>query len=567
MSENAFVETINIMRGAQLHGDIISHWNPDNPHVQWRAMIPAVNEPITELTFGYTSDTAGRWTSTPDSGFFLRYEGNILGADGLAITVAAGELQYSGRIEARKFTLDPGATLSIDFDNGKATSLNAGEITLASGSNIEFAPRAFDYGQDLGQGPVPVLELNAATLTNNAALSSPPGGGAFSVGPYDYTYSGVSWNGDQSALQADISSRAFNHRRGGTDAAAAPLALAARSHAADAAAKRLLRRFATAGADKRTGGKLPAIALLGLYQSGGAVEPFRTGVPGNANRSGYASLASVGGSEMVDGQTGVWFSPGYSHTRHRGSRSYDVSGFSLAMGVDHWFGENLLLGLGLGLDMPRYDSDDDETEAIAASGFLYAGIRLPAALELGLSVAYSGIQYQQKRSASGIKFDSDFNAALFGFGLSLARPFALTKNLILRPVVSHEYLYFRPDHHSEVPDAVALRFEGNHSVLNRIQAGMDMGFSFDGGMSLSGKVFYSGMYGDRDGNVRASFVQDPLRNSFSPPVDPLDKHSFGLAAGIGIPLSDALEFNGDYTFLRGNNSYSHQAALGLNLRF
>jgi hypothetical protein len=65
ISENAFVKEINLMRGAELYGDIISNWNPNDPKVQWEYF--RADAPITALSFGYMPDSDGEAVSyTPD---------------------------------------------------------------------------------------------------------------------------------------------------------------------------------------------------------------------------------------------------------------------------------------------------------------------------------------------------------------------------------------------------------------------------------------------------------------------------------------------------------------------
>jgi outer membrane autotransporter protein len=524
----------------------------------------------------------------PDPNFFMRYKGNILGAQGLSVNVVGGTLHYAGRVEAAGFALQPDATLLTGLVNGGATRIDAGEINLASGSSVGFAPFSidpaaplpFDYGRRLDIGANPVVQFNADALSNNAAIKT--SSGAFAVGPYDYAYGGVAWNGDKSAAQADVVSRTFNHRRGGTDAAAAPLALAARDPGTASVHQRLLRRFAEHYGPGRKSDR-QAAALMGLYLNEGAAAPGFAGLARprvarpaeeadgrREDRDRPRRFSLAGGGESLSGDTGLWVAPGYGHADHHGDRRYDIEGPNIAMGIDHRFGENVFLGVGIGLDQPRYSGGDARVDARSFSAFLYAGFNLPLSLELGLVASYGRTEYDQRRRGpahSYRSYHSDFDGRSYSLGATLGRPFAPRDDLILRPFASYESLHLRTDAFAESPDIYALRFAKTDSKLHRLRAGVDAAFSFTGDAYVSGRVFYSGLYGDRDGHTRASFVNDPHGNVFTPPVDLLDKHALGLSAGAGVRMTKNLEMTIDYSFLGGKHSKSHQGTLGLRLRF
>jgi hypothetical protein len=561
---HAHVKEINILDGAEITGDIISRWDPailSNP-------LPTGNDGMTTLSFGLEKNASGEAISgSADSNFALVYRGNILGADSLNVSLEGGTLDYAGTIEAQSFTTNSGTTLLADFVDGGAATINAEEITLGSGSVIGFSPKPFAYGRELNTGANPVLELNAgATLSNNAALRQSSGG--FSIGPWDYRYSGLSRNG--ASLAADISSQSFNHQRGGTDAAAAPLTLAMHNSVSNAAGKRLLRRFARAAADgdaSSDGAREAASSLLGNYGGGNGTFPFTPNLYTETQNRQYMALAG-GGGEFGDNKTGAWFLPGYHYAKHQGSRTYGIQGFGVTVGMDHWLTEIVMLGLGFGLDLPRYSGDDAETKANSTSFFIYSGIRLPLVLELEISAAYSSLRYEQIRSAPDRRFDATFGGDLFGAGITLGRSFTLMKNLILRPAVSYRFQYLRLDSYSESAGAYALRFEENGSLLHHLTIGADAAFTLNNGLWFTGQVFYAGLYGERESNAGVSFVEDPQGNTFTPPVDSLDMNSLGLSAGLGFPLiKKTLDISADYTFLFGKESFSHRIMLGLQLRF
>lgn len=108
ISDNAYVENINIMAGAFLGGDIISEWNPANELIQ----AAGEDDFTTALTFGLKADAEGRATEAGDSSFFLRFEGNISGANNMNMAVIAGQLVYNGEADLLSVLVEEGATLS-----------------------------------------------------------------------------------------------------------------------------------------------------------------------------------------------------------------------------------------------------------------------------------------------------------------------------------------------------------------------------------------------------------------------------------------------------------------------
>lgn len=107
ISDNAYVENINIMAGAFLGGDIISEWNPESELIQ----AEGEDDFTTSLTFGLKADAEGRATEDGDFSFFLRYEGNISGENNMNMAVIGGQLVYNGEADLLSVVVEEGATL------------------------------------------------------------------------------------------------------------------------------------------------------------------------------------------------------------------------------------------------------------------------------------------------------------------------------------------------------------------------------------------------------------------------------------------------------------------------
>jgi hypothetical protein len=556
---------------------------------------------MTSLTFGLEKNADGSAATTADNAFYLDYRGNITGAASLKVSLEGGTLRYAGAVDAQSFKMKSGTTLSTDFVGGNPTRISAETITLADGSAIGFKPAAFAYGKRLEVGPNPLLTFNSGTggLDYHAALQQ--SAGAFAVGPYDYTYSGLSGGAD--GVRVATTSRAFNHPRGGTDAMSAPLAMTARNPGLDSVNDRMVRLFsnpdsAGRGSAGEASALLGALRLTDFHQSGVS---FNDGIWNRFARAGSASAYAGanagatdafglapsernkldsdeprsdveqrplgnGGWETGTGRAGLWMAPSYGRTRHRGSRDFDVRGSGFAAGIDYRMTDSWTLGAAVALDFPRYDSDDAVVSARSASGFLYSGIRLPLELEFALSASFGKNHFKQKRDVAGEHYSSRFDSRTTGLGAMLGRRFQVLDKLVLRPFAAADYSYVERSSHNEGGGAYALHYNSARNSIHHLRVGADAAFVFDGGF-LSARAYWSGRRGNTREHGRAYFTQDPDRNTFLAPVDGLDKNSLGLAASFGYRLGESVDLMLEYSWLGGRESISRQGMVGLRMYF
>lgn len=162
ISDNAFVQNINIMQGAVLQGDIISKWDKDNPLLQTTANTPL----LTQLNFGLASDAQGNMQ--PDPLFQLSYQGNILGSTGLDMQIAGGKLAFDGSADVQAVHVKAGASLSGNANYSVVTSFR-NDGMLAPGNSIGKINIQGDFTQSstgrLG------MEFDAAGRTDILAVS------------------------------------------------------------------------------------------------------------------------------------------------------------------------------------------------------------------------------------------------------------------------------------------------------------------------------------------------------------------------------------------------------------
>ena len=193
IAENAFVEEINILSGAELEGDIISRWKPDNEKLAEEHQ----DTHYIELTFGRKTDENGTpikeededGNPVGDPDFFLDYAGNIQGQKSINMTHVAGRLSLSGSIDvhslanygtlaltgsdvstyqvtvAETFTNAADAILETGFaGDGQVNSIQVGSATL--GGTLVMRPLRDFYASGN------VIELEAPVEINNTGTSS-----------------------------------------------------------------------------------------------------------------------------------------------------------------------------------------------------------------------------------------------------------------------------------------------------------------------------------------------------------------------------------------------------------
>ncbi len=102
MSENAYVEDINVMQGASITGDIISDYAEldDNSNLR-----------LTQLRFGLTADDQGRATNQSDANFAISYADNIVGGN-ISLQFLGGVSVLTGDHDVYEVLVDQGATLA-----------------------------------------------------------------------------------------------------------------------------------------------------------------------------------------------------------------------------------------------------------------------------------------------------------------------------------------------------------------------------------------------------------------------------------------------------------------------
>lgn len=128
MGQSAYVGSVNLMQGARIEGDIVSHYAQRD-----EAGAPR----LTRVSFGQAADAQGRATGRADAGFFMAYDGGIRGRENLALSFDGGTSVLGGRHEIHSVAVRPHATLA---GTGAYALADAGEFVnegvMAPGNSI-----------------------------------------------------------------------------------------------------------------------------------------------------------------------------------------------------------------------------------------------------------------------------------------------------------------------------------------------------------------------------------------------------------------------------------------------
>lgn len=164
IAENAYVKTINIMRGADIKGDIVSEWNPDNE----KLLADFKGQFYTGLNFGLAPKADGTSSGNADTSFSLNYDGNISGAKSLDVTLHGGLLTLNGLSNVRSFDNRANLVLTaLPEANGsgisRSTFNNASQAAITTGTYSQSADASLETAFN-ASGQTAGISASQATL-------------------------------------------------------------------------------------------------------------------------------------------------------------------------------------------------------------------------------------------------------------------------------------------------------------------------------------------------------------------------------------------------------------------
>ena len=428
IAENAFVEEINILSGAELEGDIVSHWDPDNEklaeenkgHYTTLTFGRAVNEDGTPQEG--TKNEEGSTTWAGDENFSLDYAGNIDGFKSINMTHVAGRLSLSGSINvhtlenndflaltgsdvrlpqvtvADKFVNAADATLETGFDgNGEVNSILAGSAELAG--TLVLRPLRDFYASNTAfqlEAPVEISDTSTdGTITGTmkvelaSDIASPTL--SFSMPEGSFTSEGT-----MPSVTVSRDSNAYSQYAQNAAAHATGHALDVIAGKAQGDMQNLLEALDWSAPDgsgiadglKQLGpGAYDAVARASLAQQNEfnllilrrlmATMTHRA----RAAQTLQEGTAAPAGTQVAEldktGAAGTWqfwatpYGAGSFQGSHNGHSSWKSTGVGLLVGADRHFDSGLDLGFHVALAARRtHVQDSEEAQADTKSAFV-----------------------------------------------------------------------------------------------------------------------------------------------------------------------------------------------------
>ncbi|RCS22031.1 autotransporter domain-containing protein [Phyllobacterium salinisoli] len=205
ISSNALVNRINILRGAQLEGEIISLYDEKDANG---------NKRLTKLSFGLLADENGVAIGGPDPRFNFVYNNDIQGITNLALVISGGWTTLNGSHQLYGANVEQAATLAGDssYKLHEAGGGFANNGTVAPGNSTGSIGR-IDIMGDYVQGSTGQLLIGVdskgvsgiLTVSGNAALD-----GRLGLTPVRGWYAHGWKTGNIRPLQAGSISGAFS---------------------------------------------------------------------------------------------------------------------------------------------------------------------------------------------------------------------------------------------------------------------------------------------------------------------------------------------------------------------
>lgn len=550
MSNNAYVGSVNLMRGARIEGDIVSRYDQQDEHGAQR---------LTTLSFGQQADAAGRAVGQPDDGFRFTHAGNILGERNFMLSFDGGWTSLNGAHEVWGAVIQPGARLMGNATyalEGGAPFLNGG--VLAPGNSIGRIDIVGDY-QQTPDGTLHI-EFDASgasdilAVTGTATLA-----GTLDLQPMADWYAN-GWSGNVDPVQAaggsggtsftDVVSSPVSPTLSftTTGAGGAPYQLSVSRpddaysrygvNANDQSAARALSQLAASGAAASQplfrGLDFSALDGSGVAQALAQVSPaaYSAGLAASLRRdraamdaalrsltpaaafgrtewSSYATLfggagkqdtrgALVGGHETLYGVVA-------GGSRQLSDYPDMALGFSLDLSEqtvslrDPWRGEAKATAVGLGAQW-RYRPDARQGWAVQGGARL--GVER-GSMNRQVSVADYSARHKADWTAYGVSTQIEGGYR-----------FALSESVSAGPFASLDYArLMRPGVDESGPQATQLRLDRQHVDALRSRLGLDVGTAWE---SAAGKAVSARMqiswdreWLDRDVNQTARFAAQP----------------------------------------------------------
>ncbi|MDR3243906.1 MAG: autotransporter domain-containing protein, partial [Elusimicrobiota bacterium] len=445
ISSNAFVQKINIMKGANISGNIISNWNKQNSLIQNFGQ----GVMITTITFGLKADDLGKALLTPDDNFSLIYAGDILAKNAsMDIIIYGGTLTYKGSMSGlNTFTISSQAALGIIVVSLTVSSIQALQINFNSNhilitlQNVPFSYESETYTYD-------ALILDGQYNGENPNIIA---NGFVPIGFYNYYGEGLfspAANGEPAKISFIVNDLD----------------------------KKILRQDLAGGAAK-TG------ALFMSLQ----------------NPAGSFIFKEI--SNADDSKNGVWIRPSYIYSTKAGNDGWSIENGAISLG----FG-NKDMGIVFAQDSLQFKSAFADIDADIMRGILYLSFK-SSFVDTIVYGGIGFNNYHQNRSFQQETFDSKYDGSQYEAGAQISKTIDINKKVKVKPFMELALINLDIENYIETNiSSYALSFQNQNYGSYQIKTGIALQYIIDDKFDISIGSFYKFLFGDKASQASVSFA-------------------------------------------------------------
>ena len=596
IADNALVEKINILSGAQIYGDIVSEWYPKDPRIQTDD--PDFNlqpdELYTLLTFGQKKtvqrQTGDGFADDPD--FSMTLYGNIVDTEyGIRMSHRAGRLEVLGTVQVAE--LENHGTLALYGVNEEGNAVTTKNFVNADGATLEAGFAAdesvttvrtsyADLSGTLALRPMADFYASNHTISlkNPLQIQEPNGndfdGVTVTLANSSPTLSFDLANKDLNSLQVDVSrpKTAYSQYAQNSGASALGRSLASIGTRASGDMRTLFTALDWSAPDGREVGS--ALDTLGpeAYDASARVSlaqqsEFNLLILRRmlANESARRFLAASDRQADADNWQ-VWATPygsGSWQGSHGGTSSWSSTGIGLLVGADRYFESGLSLGAHVAVAARRthvkdnHDAQIDTKSAFVGLQALLApsswdGFWLTAQGRLGIEsgemdreVSFNGYTRLNESRWSGFA-----GGALLGGGKDWFFDASETSQLVAGPLAFFEYSFLqRPGIDERNGQASRLSVDDTvyESLLMNLGAHAGWTTKFENGASI-------GL------DLLAAWRHELLDATFRTGASFRGYGDYGFESATDLPGRDSLLVQGSLRFRHPTSSFFAQIDFG-----
>jgi hypothetical protein len=271
-------------------------------------------------------------------------------------------------------------------------------------------------------------------------------------------------------------------------------------------------------------------------------------------------------------ETNVWVKSGLTQKNVTNS-GYETSKYkvdsieAVLCGINKKVNEKVILGIGFNYGKPNYRSNDADISVESIRAFGYGAVNLLSDVKLSLVYEVGRNKYLQNRKVYEEEYETEHSGTQYNVGLRMSREFKVTKEISIKPMISNEYVILDVEKYKEDKKGVyALDFGGNKTQTGMWTVGTEMGLKVSKYVGIEGRVFYSGIYGDRKAEVEECFLR-ARHVCIVGEGDLLDASSMGAGIGFTIKPKEWIKITLEDTLAKGESISSNMLSGRVCLNF